>query len=182
MLSARLKIKPFLIKNFNRIISFRKNVSFIKFIFCFLSFPVTYTRLRSPKLSLIVILGKCGLTYITGTSKMIALTLRKTERVRKKHFIPRGRARGIGLREFLIKSGARRSVSNGNMHVRPRDFAGGMRPAPFVKRGCNSITMEFIHPSIHPAAWRWARYGAERATERNFFSSFISFRFPEPVS
>lgn len=76
---------------------------------------------------------------------------------------------GIGLRGFLIKSDARRGVSNGNMHVRPRDFAGGVRPAPFVKRGCDSITMEFIHPFIHPAARRWVHYGAERATKRKFF-------------
>jgi len=84
--------------------------------------------------------------YVDGTLKIIAFTLRKAICERERNILfPMG-AREIGLRGFLIKSGARRGVSNGNMHVRPRDFAGGVRPAPFVKRECDSITMEFIHP------------------------------------
>lgn len=99
-------------------------------------------------------------------------TLWKSDsRVRKKHFTPRGkRAEKIGLRGFLIKSGVRRGVSNGNMHVRSRDFAGGVRPAPFVKRGCDSIT---IHPSIPPHGGGHAMARSER-WENFFLSSFPS--------
>lgn len=104
--------------------------------------------------------------------------LAEIERARKKHFIPRGRTRGIGLRGFLIKSDARRSVSNGNMHVRPRDFAGGVRPAPFVKRGCDSITMEFIHPSIYPVARRWATTRRESGDGKKFFLFLLFLPLP----
>ena len=36
------------------------------------------------------------------------------------------------------------------MHVQWRDFAGGREAFPFVKWGCDSITMEFIHPHSRP--------------------------------
>ena len=79
--------------------------------------------------------------------------------MRKKHFIPRGSARGIGLRGFLIKSDARRGVSNGNMHVRPRDFAGGGEACSVCKTGVR-LDNDGIHPSIHPS------YRAEVGTLR----------------
>jgi len=126
-------------------------------------------RFHCKKFRVYFITWKNYVTWRISSEHRKCAHLMETEWVRKKHFIPRGSARGIGLRGFLIKSDARRGVSNGNMHVRPRDFAGGVRPAPFVKRGCDSITMEFIHPFIHPAARRWVHYSAERATKRKFF-------------
>jgi len=139
----------------------KETVSFLKCILFFKFLCNIY--LRSPGISLWKIMQ--FIIYHWGIENDCT-HLAEIKRARKNHFIPRGRTRGIGLRGFLIKSDTRRSVSNGNMHVRPRDFAGGVRPAPFVKRGCDSITMEFIHPSIYPVARRWARYDSEREWQR----------------
>lgn len=143
------------------------------------SFPAIYICSSLQDYLSTIFRTSCGLAYITEASKIIALV--EIERVQKKHFIPHGRVCGIGLRGFLIKSGARRGVSNGNMYVRPRDFAGGVRLAPFVKRGCDSITMEFIQPSIYPFIHpsRRAEVGMLRHEESDgkkffFFLHFLS--------
>lgn len=68
------------------------------------------------------------------------------------------------------------------MHVQSRDFAGGREAFPFVKWGCDSITMEFIHPHSRPRGEGAieARIDGESAgrasvdDEKNLF-------FPSPV-
>lgn len=67
------------------------------------------------------------------------------------------------------------------MHVQWRDFAGGREAFPFVKWGCDSITMEFIHPHSRPRGEGAieARIDGGRASvddEKNlFFPSSVPF-------